>query len=97
MQVGIPELKKCLLLEPAMADEQAIDHTSFVFLSACFQRRAHDIARDNRRVGLCDLEFFDLAGNHFLDQVFETEGDFRDFHGREGGRDSIAAVCGWKD
>lgn len=102
VQIGVPELEPRLLLEPAFADEEAVDDAGVVVLPARLAGRRHHFARDDRAVGAGDFRLFQLAWYDLLDLVFEPESYFGDFGGRDGGGDAVAAgdgedcgVCQW--
>ena len=88
-QICIPELQHGLPPEPAVANQQAVDDACGMVFAAGGLGGGDDGRGDDGRMGLCDLGFFELAGNHLLDLVFQTERDFGDGSGGQGGGDEI--------
>ena len=79
MEVRIPELGTCLLLEPLLHYKQAIYDACLVLLftrSLC--RGQHRIGEDGT-MRLCDLLLLKLARNDLFNLVFQTKGNLGDF------------------
>lgn len=85
MQIRIPELGKCLLLKPLLHYQQAVHNASSVFGTASFLGSPDNGVGDDWRVSLGYLIFFELARDNLFDLVFEAQGDFGHFFGRNWG------------
>ncbi len=98
VQIGVPELDVGLSLEPAQADEQAVDDAGLMLFPTRFPGRSNDVGGDDRAVGLGDFPFFELAGDDLFDLVFEPERDFGDVFRRHRGFNEIVRIGGedWK-
>ena len=69
MQIRIPELEDRLALEPALADEQAVDDAALIVLPTGFFGGEDDFLGDDGRIGLGDFPFLELAGNDLFDLI----------------------------
>lgn len=94
MQISIPELYVGLSLEPAKADEQAVDDACLVVFSTCFPGRSNDLVGNDGAVGLGDFPLFERAGDDLFYLVFETERDFGDVFRRHRGFNEIVGIGG---
>ena len=83
-----------MAVEPAVADQQAIDNACGMVFAAGGLGGGDDGRGDDRGMGSCDLRLFQLAGDHLLDLVFQTEGDFSDGGWGKGGGDEIVVGGG---
>lgn len=96
MQIRIPELYVGLSLEPAEADEQAVNDACLVVFSTSFPGRSNDLIGNDGAVGFGDFPLFELAGYDLFYLVFETERDFGDVFRRHCGFNEIVGI-GRKD
>lgn len=93
-QIRIPELQHGLPLEPAIADQQAVDDACGMVFAARGLSGGDDGWGDYGGMGFGDEGFFELAGDHLLDLVLQTERDFGDGSGGKGGGDEIGVGSG---
>lgn len=94
MQIGVPELDVGLPLEPAKADEQAVDDAGLVLFPTRFSGRSNDVGGNDGAVGFGNFPFFELAGDDLFDLVFEPERDFGDVFRRHRGFNEIVRIGG---
>lgn len=75
MEVGIPQLRLGLVLEPRLIHEKTEYHATLMLLPAGFFSRLNDLFGQDPTVWSRDQAFLHLAGNAFLDQVSQTKTD----------------------
>tara|TARA_R110002060_G_scaffold11825_1_gene17000 strand:+ start:516 stop:824 length:309 start_codon:yes stop_codon:yes gene_type:complete len=99
MQIGIPQLKHSLFLEPPFVDQEAVHHTGAVVIALCFTSFASSLnnaMRDDSTVGFGDPGFLELAGNTFFDQISQAQSDLCNF-GCGNGRGNCIFVVAWEN
>ena len=94
VQVRIPQFQDRLPPEPAVADQQTVNDARFVLFPTGGFGRRDDLPGDDGRVGFGDLELFELAGDDLLDLILETERDFCNGVGGDGGGDHVVSIGG---
>lgn len=93
VEFRIPEFGSTLLVEPTQAYEKTVDDTCSVFISTCFLGRLDHILCDDTTVRLHDQILIELAGNHLLDLMLQSQRNLSHLLGRQSRRDLIACVC----
>lgn len=93
-EARLPQFLLPLLLEPPVADKQAVYHASPILVSAGLFRRSYDLRRDDVAVGLGQGRPLLLEGDDLLNQVFQTQSDLCNLLRWQRGSDLIAAIRG---
>src|SRR4051812_24371260 len=84
VQVGVPELTKCLPLEPLLHYEQTVYHASFVLFPTGLLCGLDDSIGEDWTVWFYDLGLVEFAGYNLFQLVLESQRYLSDFFSGDG-------------